>query len=115
MGEKLSELSCAVKPDLHIVEGVVGREGTGFQRGQNLHTGIAAAGRNGIAVDTVVTHLMGFDPQQVGYLRKAAEWGLGPTRLDDIPVFEIHRGEVGQSDDIHKRVFRPPFRLIRFG
>jgi len=114
MGEKLSELSCAVKPDLHIVEGVVGREGTGFRRGRNLYTGLAAAGVNGTAVDTVVTVLMGFDPKKVGYLRKAAEWGLGPNRLEDIPVFEVQEGEFAPCD-VRKMVFDPPFKLIRFG
>lgn len=114
MGEKLSELSCAVKPDLHIVEGVVGREGTGFRRGRNLPTGLAAAGANGMVVDAVVTYLMGFDPQTVGYLRKAAEWGLGSNRLEDIPVFEV-RGDEVVPCDLHQIVFDPPFRLIRFG
>ena len=114
MGEKLSELSCAVQPDLHIVEGVVGREGTGFRRGRNRPTGLSVAGVNGTAVDAVVTVLMGFDPQQVGYLKKAVEWGLGPTRLDNIPVFEVQEGEVVPCD-IHKLVFDPPFKLIRFG
>ena len=35
---KLCDLSFAVKPDLNLIEGIVGRDGTAFRHGKNIQT-----------------------------------------------------------------------------
>ena len=113
MAEKLCELSLAVQPDLHLVEGVVGREGTGFHRGRNFETHLAALGTNAVAVDAVLSFLMGNDPEKLSFLRKAAQWGLGTNRLSEIAVYELRDGEMVSCRPLGELAFRPPFQMIR--
>jgi len=113
MAEKLCELSLAVQPDLHLVEGVVGREGTGFHRGRNFQTHLAALGTNAVAVDAVLSFLMGYDPQKLSYLRKAAQWGLGTNRLNEVVVYELKDGEMVPCRPLREWVFDPPFQVTR--
>ena len=111
--QKLSDLSCAVKPDLNVVEGIVGRDGTGFNRGRNFPTKLCVAGVNVVAVDAVTSYLMGFDPEEIGYLKIAARRGLGPHSLKDIQVYGVQDGELVRCEDVERFVWRPPFEVLR--
>lgn len=72
---------------LNIVEGVVGRDGTAFHQGKDVLTNLTLAGVNPVHVDAVTTFLMGHNPQNIGYLKLAAERGLGTIDAEQIPVF----------------------------
>jgi len=111
--EKICDLNTVVHPDLHIVEGIVGRDGTGFTRGRNHPTGLVAAGRNPVAVDTVVSSLVGFDPGDIGYLVRAGERGLGPNDLADIQIYELREGDLHPCHDPGHLAWHPPFTVIR--
>jgi hypothetical protein len=63
LARRLTDTAQVIRPALNIVEGIVGREGTGFQRGRNRTLGLAVAGVNPVAVDSLTSYLMGFDPQ----------------------------------------------------
>lgn len=87
LAKRLADTAQVLQPALTIVEGVVGREGTGFNRGRNRTLGLVAAGINVVAVDAAVSWLVGFDPLRLVYLRLAAGMGLGendPAKLDFI-------------------------------
>ncbi|HID11163.1 MAG TPA: DUF362 domain-containing protein [Candidatus Latescibacteria bacterium] len=75
--ELLIDLVSVVQPDLCVVEGVVGRDGTAFHRGENLRTWTVVAGHNPVTVDAYTSYLMGFKPRAISYLREAEERGLG--------------------------------------
>ena len=75
--ELLTDLVSVARPDLCVVEGVVGRDGTAFHRGENLTTWTVVAGRNPTTVDAYTSYLMGFEPRAIPYLREAAQRGLG--------------------------------------
>ncbi len=111
--DKLVDLAQALHPDLHIIEGVVGRDGTGFQRGKNIPMGIALAGINPLAVDTVGAVLMGLDTQEVGPLRAALERGLPGTDPGQIRVLIVRNGRLAECRDWQRYRADPPFAVIR--
>jgi uncharacterized protein (DUF362 family) len=111
--DKLMDLAQALHPDLHIIEGVVGRDGTGFQRGKNIPMGIALAGINPLAVDTVGAMLMGLDPQEVGPLHAARERELTGTDPEQIRVLIVRNGRLAECRDWQRYRADPPFTVIR--
>jgi uncharacterized protein (DUF362 family) len=80
-------------PQMSIVDGLIGRDGTGFRKGDNRPLGWTLIGSGEVDVDTVGTYLMGLDPQAVPYLQVAAERGLGSNRIDAIEVIDLASGE----------------------
>ena len=65
----------------------LGRDGTGLRHGTNCPLGLVVAGVNMVAVDSVASYLMGFDPQTLVVLRVAAEAGLGVNDLARLRVY----------------------------
>ena len=110
---ELVDLAQALHPDLHIIEGVVGRDGTGFQRGKNIPMGVALAGINPLAVDSVGATLMGLDPQEVGPLRAARERGLPGTDPNEIRVPIVRDGRLAECRDWQRYRADPPFLVIQ--
>jgi uncharacterized protein (DUF362 family) len=102
----------AATPHLCVIEGVVGRDGTGFQRGQNYSLGLAVAGRNIVAVDSIGSYLMGFDPQKLVYLKVAAGAGLGPNDLSQIKVYVVRDGRVVPCHDLNAERAPNRFRIF---
>ena len=109
---RLIDTAQVVTPHLNLVEGVVGRDGTGFRNGINYPIGISIAGTNMAAVDTVASYIMGFDPASIVYLRLAGSAGLGPTTMDRIRVFVTEDRELTRCTDVSRLRVAPPFRVI---
>lgn len=112
---ELCDLSSVVRPDLNVVEGVVGREGTGFARGKNIPARLVIAGRNAVCVDAVGSYLMGFNPLDIPYLRVAGQRGLGEINVTKIEVYRLQRGQVVPCADLESLVSVPRFEVIRGG
>ena len=112
LARRLADTAQVIRPALNLVEGVIGREGTGFQRGRSHALGLAVAGVNMVAVDAVASYLMGFDPQQLIYLQVAAEAGLGVSELRRLRVYEEREGELIPCADLDRLRADPPFRVI---
>jgi len=110
---KLADLYMALRPDWHILEGIVGRDGTGFRRGSNIPMGLALAGQHPLAVDQVAAQLMGFEPRSVGLLRVAAERGLWDLGWDHIQVVTWQDGAWAPCPDWRSYRAEPAFRLLR--
>ncbi len=113
--QKVCDILAAHKPDLNVVEGVVGRDGSGFRRGRNIPMGLAIAGVNAVAVDTVASYLMGFNPAHIGYLNIAAERGLGTNDLSRIEVCRVEDGRMMPLFDLEGLRADPPFEIILAG
>ena len=64
-------------PDLFIMDAVVGMEGNGPASPDLRHVGQVLAADNAVAMDAVVATMMGCDPADLGFLRKAQAEGLG--------------------------------------
>jgi uncharacterized protein (DUF362 family) len=112
LARRLADTAQVVRPQVNVVEGVVGREGTGFQRGRNRALGLAIAGVNMVAVDSVASYLIGFDPLRLVYLRVAAEAGLGTNDLRALRLYTVCDGAIVPCRDIEALRARPPFRVI---
>jgi uncharacterized protein (DUF362 family) len=94
---KLCDLVAALRslriPRLCVIDGVVGRDGTGFNEGTNYPLGWTLIGENEVHVDTIGTYLMGLDPLCTPYLKFAAERGLGTNNVDDIEIVDLTTGK----------------------
>ena len=109
---RLADTARAIRPVLNIIEGVVGREGTGFQRGHNRTLGLVIAGLNLVAVDSLASYLMGFDPQHLIYLNVATEAGLGENDIRKLRVYTLQAGELVLCSDVRALRIDPPFTVL---
>lgn len=112
LARRLVDLAQVVQPRLNIVEGVIAREGTGFNRGRNRALGLAVAGTNMVAVDAVASTLMGFDPQALIYLRMAAEAGLGTSDVRHLRILTVENDELVPCKDWAAFAAQPPLQVI---
>lgn len=112
LARRLADLAQVVQPQLNLVEGVVGRDGTGFQNGKNYTLGLVIAGINMVAVDSVASYLMGFDPQTLIYLQTAASIELGTNDLRQLSVYVVQDGKIVPCDDLKAWRTDPPLHVI---
>ncbi|WP_432402611.1 DUF362 domain-containing protein [Wukongibacter sp. M2B1] len=88
------------KPDIYIMDGIVGMEGNGPANGKPIETNMILASYNAVAMDIVGAKQIGIDIKEVGYIVKAIKRGLGPSSKDvkvvgdDIPVVVYDRPAV---------------------
>ena len=75
-----------VWPHLAVIDGWQGMEGDGPGNGDAVGWRVALTGTDPLAVDVFTTHLMGFDPEQVGYLQYCRRMGLGMGEVEQIEV-----------------------------
>jgi uncharacterized protein (DUF362 family) len=94
------DITATVRPQLAIVDGIVGMEGDGPIMGVPKHAGVLVMGRNLPAVDATCTRVMGIDPHRVESLSVAEGW-LGPIR-------EANIHQVGEPI----AAVRNPFQLL---
>lgn len=97
----LAMLAPWVQPDLAVIDGFHAMEGIGPENGDPVDWRIALAGVDALAVDSLTTYLMGFDPKQVGYLDYCRRLGLGVGELDQIDILG------GTDPDFVREQFHP--------
>jgi len=93
-------------PDLVIMDAITVMEGNGPSSKSLRPGGKIIAGRDAVAVDTVMAAMMGLKAEQVPMLRAAKEMGLGKTELEEIEV----NGEWSPLPG-----FKPPLSFARTG
>lgn len=99
-GQRTVDTLEVLKPDINIIEGVIGRDGDAFGNGTDYLTNYIIAGLDLVATDVIASYLMGQDPRELYYLRMADERGYGPIDPEHIPVFIIENGTVERLKDI---------------
>jgi len=82
----LYTLAKVIAPHLSVIDGFVGMEGSGPSDGDPVDLRVAVVSTDFLAADTVATRLMGFDPDEVGYLHYCKLGGLGAGDLSDIEI-----------------------------
>lgn len=100
--ESIAQLYEELPCHLAIVDGTVAMEGDGPTRGTAVQMGVVLAGMDAVAVDTVATTLMGFDPGEIGYLVKCAQRGLGVSDMSKIDVPPL------MVEELRRPFLRPP-------
>ncbi|WP_440945542.1 DUF362 domain-containing protein [Methanosarcina sp. T3] len=76
-GEAIVDIYSVVKPQLVVMDGVVGMEGNGPSRGTSVLTGVIMASYDCVALDIVASELIGIDPLKVPTNRAALSRGFG--------------------------------------
>lgn len=71
---------------LAIMDGVTGMEGEGPRHGSPRQAGLILASFDAVALDTVATAVMGFEPTRILTTRYAAERGFGVGELAGIDI-----------------------------
>jgi len=82
----LYRLAKVIAPHLSVIDGFVGMEGYGPSSGDPVELGVAIVSTDFLAADIVATAIMGFDPDEVGYLHYCKLGGLGVGDLNDIVI-----------------------------
>jgi len=85
LDDKIVDLLAAGYPDFTVMDAIdvgVGTEASPTPR----RLGLIIMGRNPLAVDLVGARLLGFDLEDVPYLKKAVERGHLPARLKDVKL-----------------------------
>ena len=85
------------KPQLNIVDGIIGMDGTGPSTGNPKELGMILASTDGVAIDVLLCDMLGKNPMKVPTNRIAAEQGLGEGDLSKIEVI----GEAPLIDDFN--------------
>src|SRR6202049_1412887 len=95
------DINAAVRPDLAVVDGRVGREGNGPIQATPKACGVLIFGDDPVAVDATCCRTMGLAPEKVKYLANAG------TMLGHIKVHNIQ--QVGETI----AAVRSPFAVLR--
>ncbi len=72
---------------LCIVEGLIGRDGTAFNQGDDHYAGLMIAGCNIFEVDKVTSWLMGHDPRYIPWLVVGEDRGIGQCAIETSEVY----------------------------
>ncbi|MCR4292302.1 MAG: DUF362 domain-containing protein [Candidatus Kuenenia sp.] len=84
-------------PHLIIMDAIVGMEGNGPNAGNPKKVGLIISSRDSVALDTVASNIIGFEPMAVPTIRFAHQRGLGIGELSNITV----AGESIQNVAVH--------------
>ncbi len=82
LDDVIVDINDILRPDLSIVDAIVGQEGG--DSGQIHQIGVVIFGSNPSSVDSVMAQVMGFNPSEIKHLVLAEEKGLGT--LDPVVV-----------------------------
>lgn len=84
--EKVVDIFALNQPCLHIVDGVIGMEGSGPSSGDPRQLGMILAGTDGVAIDSFITYALGRNPLSIPTNRIAYHQGLGEANIENIEV-----------------------------
>jgi len=92
------DIFAVIKPDLAIMDGIVGMEGDGPAAGPPRKIGVVLASKDLVALDAVASYIIGYAPFDIDITRVAAERGLGEGKLEKIEVKGAPLSEVKIED-----------------
>lgn len=106
--EKLADMLYILKPDLTLIDGLIGGEGNTPAPVDPVDTRLLAAGTDPVAVDRVGARIMGFDPDAIPLFQEAARRGFfhGEAVVDgECPVFSFRPADASLLGDTFHRHF----------
>lgn len=86
LAQSIVDLNHIALPELTIMDGTVAMEGNGPASGDPVGIGIIMASTDTVACDRVASEIMGFNEDEIEYIKMAGEQGLGCFELSDITV-----------------------------
>lgn len=100
----LADIYSVSKPQLTIIDGYLCQEGPGPSAGDVVKLDLILAGYDPVALDTTVCKIIDVKPNQVHYLAKAQQKGLGTMDLTQVKYY-------GNTPEAVKRPFKLPQTL----
>jgi uncharacterized protein (DUF362 family)/NAD-dependent dihydropyrimidine dehydrogenase PreA subunit len=94
----LLDIHEARRPDLNVMDAVVGMEGAGPSNGTPRKIGLIMASKSCTALDYVATAIAGFGPMDVPTVRKAYERHIGPGNLKEVAIYGEKVGPLIMKD-----------------
>lgn len=98
----LTRLARFLSPDIAVIDGMVGLEGNGPGGTDDVPLGVAAAGVDVIATDSVMAKVMGFEPMELGLFYYMHDLGLGVADLAQVDVRGVKIADVARSFKPHE-------------
>jgi uncharacterized protein (DUF362 family) len=98
----LFKVAHAAKPDLCVLDGLVGAEGDGPSNCDPVDHGVALAGTDFVAVDRIGTELMNIPWEKMGYLQYCALGGLGQGDPGKINIIGEDPKKLVKTYRLHK-------------
>jgi len=95
LGQKLADLSATVRSHLVIVDAVrmlMAHGPTGGNLADVKKADTIIASPDIVAADSYAATLFGYQPEQLGYINKGVQMGLGSANLDKLNIEEIYLG-----------------------
>jgi len=83
-GKNFARLLKAINPSMALIDGLYGMEGKGPVKGSPVFHGFAVASDDNVLADALTTYVMGFDVDDIYYLKHAFQEGLGNTRWQKV-------------------------------
>lgn len=116
LARKLVDILRIRRPDLNVLDALVGQEGDHATEGRPVEMGLVLASRDPVALDAVAGAVMGFEPSEVDTTRIAGEQGLGEADLASIevtgaPIAEVRRPFARPDIELSEQEF-PGLRLF---
>jgi uncharacterized protein (DUF362 family) len=97
--DMLLDVLTIVKPQLYIMDGIVGMQGQGPGSGDPVKLDLVLASTDCVAMDIAVCKILGIEPVGIPVLKRAKVRGLWPERID----YPLH-----SPDDVAYKGFRLP-------
>ncbi len=86
LSQAVVDIYSALKPELAVMDGIVGMEGDGATNGTPIASGVILSSTDCVALDAVASEVMGFSNRDILTTSIAHERGLGVGELDKIEV-----------------------------
>jgi uncharacterized protein (DUF362 family) len=98
----LAKMAQYVVPDLTVIDGTIGMQGNGPIDGFEMPSNVVIAAHHGIAADVVGLRVMGYELENVGYLRYAMD--LRNLTIGDLDVVGSQIEDVRVSYADHENI-----------
>lgn len=116
--QMLLDLYLLIHPELTIVDGITGMEGDGPGNGNPRNIGLIFAGVDCVAIDTIISHVVGVKPDDLYTTKVARQRGIGETNSKAIEILgenpEAVRIRGFRLPKTHDIGFRIPKSLSNF-
>jgi uncharacterized protein (DUF362 family) len=97
----IAKMGQIAMPHLGVLDGFVGMEGTGPISGERVDLSVAAASIHPVSLDAVMAKIMGFNPQDIGYLHFLHEWTKSPIDPGMVNILGVTVEEVARKFKPH--------------
>jgi uncharacterized protein (DUF362 family) len=84
INKKLVDILYCYKPDLVVIDGIIGGEGNTPAPVDPVQTHVIISGNNSVETDRVATRMMGIDPESIELITEATKQGFGDTSVEII-------------------------------